>query len=86
MNSKNMNTKPTIHTPEVIQAILSKAVAQAEVVAATCVGIHKAITPSETPEVISPWYPFESREEWQEFDAALDRCLEKRAAQQRSVA
>lgn len=82
-----MNRKQTTNPPETIESILAQAVAKAQIAAATCVGVHRgSISSDETPEETSDWAPFHSRDEWQEFNTALDRCLEKQAAKQRSAA
>jgi hypothetical protein len=82
-----MKQKPATNPLEqTMDSFLAQAVATAELAAATCVGVNRAMNSPEIPHEHSPWHPFESREEWQAFDAGLDRCLEQRAAQQRSVA
>lgn len=82
-----MDQKPATKQPETVESILAKAVAKAQIAAATCVGVHRgSISSDETPDEISAWAPFNSREEWQEFNTALDRCLEKQAAKQRLAA
>lgn len=81
-----MEHKPAANPLETIDSFLTQAITKAELAAATCVGIHRAMFSPEAPEEPSPWHPFKSREEWQEFDAASDRWLKKRAAQERSAA
>jgi hypothetical protein len=84
--SPAMDQKPATNPPKMNDPILAQAVAKAQIAVATCVGIHRAMVAPETPQEPSPWHPSESRQEHQEFEAALDRWLERREAQQRSAA
>lgn len=82
-----MDQKPATNPSDPVESISAQTVAKAQIAVATCLGIHRgSIASDEAPEETSPWHPFISREEWQEFDAASDRWLKKRAAQERSAA
>jgi hypothetical protein len=74
-------------TPDTeFSSFLRNAIARAQSAADACVAVHQSALSAPEPVDPSPWAPFQSREEWAQFDSALDAWLEARAAKEKFAA
>jgi hypothetical protein len=74
-------------TPDTeFSSFLRDAIARAQSAADACVALQRSARSEGEPVDSGPWAPFQSREEWAQFDYALDVWLEARAAKEKFAA
>ena len=74
-------------TPDTeFSSFLRDAIARAQSAADACVALQQSALSAGEPVDPNPWAPFQSPEEWAQFDSALDAWLEARAAKEKFAA